>query len=93
MDERHHVPTWQVSCVAKRDAERLHERIAAIGGVGWRHSEAEAIGRIRSGTDRSYVRSGSWTSRVVVARHLGKDYLKTEADRSSPDSLIALPEC
>jgi hypothetical protein len=30
---------------------------------------------------------------VVIATHLGREYLKTEADDFAPDNLLALPEC
>ncbi len=87
------VPTWQVTCVAKRNSGEPHERIEAIGGVGWRHTEAEAIDRLGSGSDRYYTRSGGFTARLVVGRHAGREYLKTEADQLWPDTVLALPDC
>ena len=30
---------------------------------------------------------------VKIATHLGRPYLKTEADGVRPDNLLALPEC
>jgi hypothetical protein len=70
-----------------------HERIQNIGGAGWKHGETNAIAWIKSGTEGYYVSAGGRTVRVVVATHLGREYLKTEADGYSPDNLLSLPEC
>jgi hypothetical protein len=39
------------------------------------------------------VSRGGRTVRVIVVTHNGREYLKTEGDRYSPDNLLALPEC
>lgn len=85
---------FQVTCITKRgDHYDPHERIAGIGGDGWRKSEDEAIAEIEAGTNSFYVSVGGRSVRVIVARHNGRKYLKTEADGYSPDNLLALPEC
>lgn len=33
------------------------------------------------------------TVKVIVKKHDGRDYLKTENDRFLPDNLLSLPEC
>jgi len=83
----------QVTCINKREHYNPHERIQAIGGSGWKHFEDDAIRRIETGTDSYTVTRGSRTVHVVVAVHLGRKYLKTEADGYSADNLLALPEC
>ena len=82
----------QVTCINKRQHFNPHERIQAIGGSGWKHSETNAIGWIESGTESYFVSRGG-TVDVVVATHMGRKYLKTRADGISPDNLLALPEC
>ena len=84
----------QVTCINKRPSHYdPHERIQAIGGSGWKHQEDDAIRWIKSGTETYSVTAGGRAVRVIVAVHRGREYLKTEADGSSPDNLLALPEC
>jgi len=86
--------TRQVTCINKRPSHYdPHERIQNIGGYGWKHSEADAIRWINAGSENYFVSAGGRTVRVIVARHSGREYLKTEADGYSPDNLLALPEC
>jgi hypothetical protein len=84
----------QVTCITKRgDHYNPHERIQALGGTGWYHSEAEAIANIERGIHSYYVSADGRVVPVVVATHIGRKYLKTAADGYSPDNLLALPEC
>ena len=85
---------WAVTCINKRGSHYdPHERIAVIGGSGWKHLGDDAIRRIEARTDDYTVTRGGRTVRVIVAVHQGRKYLKTEADGYSPDNLLALPEC
>jgi len=84
----------QVTCVTKRGGHyNPHERIQALGGVGWYRSEDEVISDIERGVNSYYVSVNGRTVPVVVAYHNGRKYLKTAADGYSPDNLLALPEC
>lgn len=83
----------QVTCITKRDRTNPHERIQAIGGSGWKHSEDDAIRWIKLGTESYYVSRGGGTVNVVVATRLGREYLKTETDGESPDNLLSLSAC
>ena len=88
----------QVSCINKREHQNPHERITRIGGVNangtrWSLSESEAIAGIESGQWRFYVSVQGKSVSVVVAIHLGRKYLKTEADDYAPNNLLSLPEC
>ncbi len=83
----------QVNCITKRDRPGPHERIQAIGGSGWKHSEDDAIRWIKAGTESYYVQRGGATVRVIIATRLGREYLKTEPDGEAPDNLLALGEC
>ncbi len=85
---------WAVTCINKRgDHYDAHERIQAIGGSGWKHQEDDAIRRIDEGRDSYTVTRGGRTVRVITATHLGRKYLKTDADGIRPDNLLALDEC
>ena len=89
----------RVQCINKSDRYSAHERIRTIGGTNpnwtrWRLAEADAIGAIEDGTYSFYVeRPTGHVVNVVVAQHLGHEYLKTTADGEQPDNLLALPEC
>lgn len=84
----------EVTCITKRPSHYdPHERIQALGGVGWHKSEAEVIADIEAGRNSYYVSRNGRTVWVVVALHNGRKYLKTEPDGYSPDNLLALPEC
>ena len=85
---------FQVTCINKRGGHyNPHERIQAIGGYGWKHTEDEAIRNIDHGIHSYTVTVGLRTVRVVVAFHNFHRYLKTENDGYSPDNLLSLPEC
>ena len=89
----------QVSCIVKRGNHYdEHERISAIGGLNadhsrWRLSEDQAIAYIEDGTYQFYVTVNHRTVDVMVAKHLGRKYLKTTADGYSPNNLLSLDEC
>lgn len=79
-----------VTCITKRDRTNPHERIQAIGGAGWKHSEDDAIRWITAGTESYTVTRAGATVKVIIATRLGREYLKTERDDLSPDNLLAL---
>jgi hypothetical protein len=88
----------QVSCINKFHPSDPHQRIRAIGGVAdgtrWKLREEEAIQYIKNSRYAFFVeRPAGVRVNVIVATHLGREYLKTEADGLQPDNLLALPEC
>ena len=88
----------QVSCIVKRPSHYdAHTRIQAIGGVSngyrWKDSEEAAIANVKRDSSSYYVSVGGRTVWVVVAKHNGREYLKTQPDGYSPDNLLSLPEC
>ena len=89
----------KVSCINKRGSHHdPHERISHIGGTGsdgtrWKLSEDDAIKAIEDKKYEFYVTVNGKTVEVIVAKHNGRKYLKTEADGYSPDNLLSLPEC
>jgi hypothetical protein len=89
----------RVSCITRTSSTSAHARIERIGGVDsngrrWQLAESQAIDEIKSGEWTFYVepRAGHRV-KVVIARRLGREYLKTEADGEQPDNLLALPDC
>jgi hypothetical protein len=84
----------QVTCITKHPTHMdRHHRIQAIGGAWGRHSEDQAIANIDSGVHTYYTSVGS-TAKVEVIKHpSGKRYLRTDADTTTRDNLLSLPEC
>jgi hypothetical protein len=88
----------QIHCISKREHNNPHERIQAIGGMNadgtrWKLSEDDAIEHIAAGKYQFFVKVGGREVGVVVAKHLDRKYLKTEADGYAPNNLLSLPEC
>jgi hypothetical protein len=86
-----------IDCINKDPRLDPYHRIANVGGKdngGWKITLDNAIRFIENGEwefkTRPPVGHGQ---KVVVATRLGHKYLKTEADRDTPDNLLSLPEC
>ncbi|SIS77031.1 Protein of unknown function [Filimonas lacunae] len=90
--------THQVTCINKRGNHYdAHARISHIGGLSngsrWKLSEDDAIKAIEDNKYQFYVSVNGRSVNVIVARHEGRKYLKTESDGYSPNNLLNLPEC
>jgi hypothetical protein len=86
------VSHYEVTCINKRgDHYSPHERIQAIGAVGWKHLEDDAIGRLERRTDDYSVSRVGRTVRVVVATHLGRKYLRPRQTESPPTTCSRSP--
>ena len=88
----------QIKCIKKSDRQSRHERIISIGGTNpdgtpWKLSEIDAIAGIEAGKYRFWTAGGGTSTWVVIAVHEGRKYLKTEADTTTKDNLLSLPEC
>ena len=88
----------QVMCINKRPNHHSpHERIKAIGGVAnssrWKRDEDDAIADVKRDSTAYYTLVNNKKAWLIVAKHNGREYLKTENDGYSPDNLLALPEC
>ncbi len=88
-----------VGCINKTDRSSAHERIRNIGGINidgtrWTMTQDQAIQAIKDGRYSFYVEPAPGRLvDVVIARRLGREYLKTTADGDQPDNLLALREC
>lgn len=86
----------RVDSTTMTSAAEPHERISHIGGVNpdgthWLLRQSDAIAAIKQGTWRFYVENGrGQRAGVVVATHLGREYLKTETDGLQPAGLVCL---
>lgn len=92
----------QVACIRKRGGHyNPHERIEGLGGIHggkrWYLPESDIIVELKKPdlTRRwnFYVTVNGKSVWVIVANHLGRDYLKTQADGYAPNNLLSLPEC
>jgi uncharacterized protein DUF3892 len=83
----------QVKCINKTDRPSRHERISHIGGDWGKITESEAIRQIKIDTNAYHVNVGGYDVRVIIAVHLGREYLKTQSDSTLVDNLLSLPEC
>ena len=88
----------EIKCINKTNRTNPHERIQYIGGVKpnktrWRLTVAEAIAGIEAGKWAFWTSVGGKVAKVVIAKHEGHKYLKTEADGVSQNNLLSLPEC
>jgi hypothetical protein len=90
--------TLQVTCITKRGGhQNPHERILVIGSLDsarrWWDAEDTAIRNIDTQRARYYANVGGHAVNVVIAEHLGRKYLKTQADGYAPNNLLSFPEC
>jgi hypothetical protein len=84
----------QITCITKYpNHEDRHRRIQAVGGSGFYDSEDDAIANVKRDPQYYYVSELGKSVWVIVKKHDGRDYLKTQNDRFLPDNLLSLPEC
>lgn len=90
--------TAQITCINKIPRNDPNESITHVGGRGsqgpWRLTLADAIGKIERKEWQFYVAVNGKSVWVVVATsRAGNKYLRTEADNSTTNNLLSLPEC
>jgi hypothetical protein len=89
----------EIDCINKDPRQDPYHAIQRVGGPNsngdrWKVSLSEAVAGVESGKWQFYVRRGGHTVDVVVATSAhGHKYLRTVADRDTPDNLLSLPEC
>lgn len=89
----------RVTCINKSNRTDIHEKIINIGGVNpdnsqWRQSQEKAIQNIEDSKCSFYVISNGIKTNLIVAKSaFGHKYLKTQADSTTSNNLLSLPEC
>jgi hypothetical protein len=84
----------QITCITKLPTHQdRHRRIQAVGGTNFYDAEDTAIANVKRDSNYYTVSEQGRTVKVIVRKHDGRDYLKTENDRFLPDNLLSLPEC
>jgi hypothetical protein len=89
----------QIDCINKTDRHNPHERIQFVGGFNpgattrWRVTQAEAIHYIERGEHTFYTMVDGNRANVIVAKHKGNKYIKTENDGDEQNNLLSLTEC
>lgn len=86
----------QIKCINKNPREDRYHSITHVGGYAdrrWKITKEDAIGKIERGEWNFYTQANGHRVNVIVASRNGRKYLKTEADRDTPDNLLSLPEC
>ena len=86
--------TRRITCITKLPSHQdRHRRIQAVGGSAWRDSEETAIANVKRDKSAYDVTEQGKTVKVIVKKHDGREYLKTENDHFLPDNLLSLPDC
>lgn len=86
----------QIKCINKNPREDRYHSITHVGGYTdrqWKITKDDAIGKIERREWTFYTMANGHRVNVEVASRNGRKYLKTEADRDTPDNLLSLPEC
>lgn len=86
----------EIKCINKDPRADRYHAITHVGGFvteKWKITRDDAISKIERGEWRFFTSIGAHRVNVVVAIREGRKYLKTEADRDTPDNLLSLPEC
>lgn len=89
----------EIDCINKNPRDDPYHAIKSVGGRNpngsrWKLSLAEAVAGTERGEWQFFVHKGGHTVDVVMAvsAHNHK-YLKTVADKDTPDNLLSLKEC
>ncbi|WP_338690408.1 DUF3892 domain-containing protein [Bradyrhizobium sp. 26S5] len=86
--------TRRITCITRLPIHQdRHRRIQAVGGSGWQDSEETAIANVKHDKSAYDVTEQGKTVKVIVKKHDGREYLKTENDRFLPDNLLSLQDC
>lgn len=86
----------QVTCTTPdgRDADQRIDAIGGTDGGGWKLLIDDAIAGIENGKWSFWTYANGYRADVVIAQRAnGRKYLKTTADGTEPNNLLALPAC
>lgn len=83
----------QVTCINKTPRDNTHAGITHLGGNSWRWTRLQVIDSIESKTNTFFTLVGGKRADVGVVNGPGGKYLRTYADGTWNDNLLALLEC
>lgn len=82
----------RIECVNKEPRNDIHKQIENVGGSNWKITQDKCIEEIEAGTEYE-VSVGGVTAKVVIAKHDGHKYIRTDPDKTTDNNLLSLPEC
>ena len=83
----------QVRCINKKDRNSSHEGITHLGGENWKWHRADVITSIENKTNTFYTYVSGKRADVGVVNGPNGKYVRTYADGTYNDNLLALMEC
>lgn len=83
----------QVRCINKQPRNNTHEGITHLGGEGWKWTRKQVIDSIEAGTNTFYTFVAGKRANVGVVNGPNGKYVRTYADGTWNDNLLALMEC
>jgi hypothetical protein len=86
----------QVSCINKQPRDNPHEGITHLGGTGgggWKWTRQQVVDSINAKTNTFYTQVNGKRVNIDVVHGPNGDYVRTYADGTWNDNLLALPEC
>ncbi len=87
------MPDVQVTCINKIPRNNPHEGIINLGGNTWKWSRADVITSIRNNTNTFFTFVNGKRANIAVIEGPNGPYLRTHADGTWNDNLLALNEC
>ena len=83
----------QVRCINKIPRNDPYEGITHLGGEGWKWTRADVITSIENKTNTFYTLVNGKRANVGVVNGPNGKYVRTHADNTYNDNLLALMEC
>ena len=83
----------RVLCINKQPRNNTHEGITHLGGDAWHWPVAHVIASIEARSNTFYTLVNRQRADVGIVHGLGGKYLRTHADATWNDNLLALREC
>ena len=82
----------EITCII-RDGSDPDRRIDSVGGSDWTKPENVVIEEIDNRTESYFVDVNGNHVEVEVAEREGVKYLRTDADQTTENNLLSLPDC
>lgn len=83
----------QVKCINKLPRNNTHEGITHLGGSGWKWTRQQVIDSIEAKSNTFYTQVNGKRAEIGVVNGTRSQFVRTYADGTWNDNLLALPEC